>query len=721
MTRRTFASLAAVGAGTPPPAPTAQPGPAPLRYRDYSRCLPDFLRTLARQAYQARNREIAALTTAEAVRRRQRWVAETFWKLVGGMPERRPLNAKVTGSFERPGYRLEKVVYESQPKLYVSGNLYIPTAGHPPYPGVLFQMGHTSNGKAGDLYQKCCQGLARLGFVVLGFDPMGQGERTNYPGPTPSRSRLRGGADDEHTIPGKQMLLIGDSSVRLQTWDAVRSLDYLAAHPLVDPKRLASTGQSGGGTNTMLLAAVDDRLAAAAVSCGNTENLASADFNPPGATDDAEQDFPGSGPLGFDRWDLLYPLAPKPLLVMPSARDFAGTYSPNYIASGVEEFGKLRAVYEMMGHPDRLAWQDTLLPHGLAYGFRLAIYNWFLRWLMGAPPITVEPPVTQEPEETLFVSPGGSVVEAYGGQTPFRMARDQKIVKQPVPLGSLLGVDRPRAAPQAATLARTEFRQAHIEALEVASAPGVWLPAYLYRPKAGGSGKPLLLLLDPAGRGQWPEGSLYDTLAAQGYPVCALDVRGIGELSPEYSRGSARHGGAHRSEQHYAWSSMILGKPLLGQRVTDIVATVRALGLRKDLVSGGLVLAARGILTIPALFAAALEPAIGAVYLAGGLVSYRNIMETEEYLGGSYHNAGNNENDLFGAFVPGLLKHTDLPEAAAAIAPRRVTLAGAVDAAGKKMDAGEVARVYAAAGSVRVLSEGAWSAAALARAAGAGA
>ena len=223
------------------------------------------------------------------------------------------------------------------------------------YPGVLFQMGHSTNGKAYDVYQKCCQGLARLGYVVLAFDPMGQGERTYYPGPVAWRTRLPGTADDEHTVPGKQMLLVGDSSARLQTWDAVRSLDYLASLPMVDPQRLASTGQSGGGTNTMLLAAVDDRLAAAAVACPNTENIAVANFNPPGATDDAEQNFPGAGPLGFDRWDLLYPLAPKPLLVLPSARDFFGTYSPNYISSGSEEFGKLKKIYEVMGYPERLA------------------------------------------------------------------------------------------------------------------------------------------------------------------------------------------------------------------------------------------------------------------------------------------------------------------------------------------------------------------------------
>ena len=98
----------------------------------------------------------------------------------------------------------------------------------------------------------------------------------------------------------------------------------------VDPRRLASTGQSGGGTLTMILAAMDDRLAAAAVSSGNTENFAASPFLAPGSSDDAEQDLVGSGPLAFDRWDLLWPIAPKPLLVAISAHDFFGTYSPSY-------------------------------------------------------------------------------------------------------------------------------------------------------------------------------------------------------------------------------------------------------------------------------------------------------------------------------------------------------------------------------------------------------
>jgi dienelactone hydrolase len=634
----------------------------PLRYRDYSRVLPDYLRTLAARAYQLRNSQIAALTTPAAIRKRQEWVAETFWKLVGGKPESTPLNARVAGSFERTGYKVDNVVYESRPGFHIPANLYLPTSGRPPYPGVLFQMGHAPDGKAYPLYQTCCQGLARLGFVVLAFDPMGQGERTYYPGPNPSRTRLPGGADDEHTIPGKQMLLVGDSAARMQAWDAVRSLDYLASHPMVDPARLASTGQSGGGTVTMMLCAVDQRLAAAAVACGNTENVACANFNPPGSTDDAEQDFPGAGPLGFDRWDLLYPIAPKPLLVLPSAQDFAGTYSANYVSSGIEEFDKLRSVYATLGEADKLAWEDSPLPHSLTYAHRLAIYNWFRRWLRNEGPVDQEPPAQPEPERTLFAA-GGSTVRKLGSETPLSLLRKRPKLHDPGPV-----VDLPRLAAGLTVLSRTEFRNATIEAVEIESEPQVHLPGWLYKPKSGRAGS-LIILLDPLGRTAWQEGALCDTLCGRGNAVCALDIRGIGHMTPEIGRGSPRHNYSHRTEQHYSWASMILGRPLLHQRVADIVAAVRALG------SGlRVTVAARGILTPPAVFAAFLEPAVESLVLVAGLESYASLLDVEEFPGGNYANpALPPTSDWFGAFVPGLLARADLPGVAASIAPRRVT------------------------------------------------
>lgn len=690
MTRRTILSLLA--------APGAQIG-----YRDYPRCLPDHLRELAQRSYLSRNRELAKLTSAPAIRARQKWVRQTFWKLAGGEPEPTPLNARSLGTIEREGYRIEKVLYESVPQFHVPANLYIPTSGKAPYPGILFQMGHSFNGKAADTYQRCCQGLARLGFLVLAFDPMGQGERIYYPGSSLQRTRLRS-SDDEHTTPGKQMLLLGDTCTRLQVWDAIRSLDYLAAHPLVDPKRLASTGQSGGGTLTMLLAAADDRLAAAAVMSGNTENVACANFNPPGSTDDAEQDLVGGGPLGFDRWDLLYPLAPKPLLLGVSAKDFFGTYSPSYLTSGWEEYGKLRAVYEKLGAGGRIAWTETPLPHGLSYDSRLAVYNFFSRWLKGeSKEIAEEPSLELERDETLWVAPSGSVVKSFGGKTPFQLNKERAIERNPAPLDRLLVVRRPDYSLHTTMLRSVPSRGLNIEALEVNSDSKVWVPAWLFQPRQSDPGKPIVLVLDPGGRnGGWQEGGLYQSMALQGYPVCVADLRGVGDLAPEFGRGSPHYARSHEEEENYAWASLILGAPMLGQRVTDILALVQALVNYRPLTGRKIRLAAQGKMTVPAVFATALEPRVDSLYLSGGLVSFRNIVDSENY------------SHSFANFVPGLLRHTDLPEVIAGLAPRPVTLAGSVDATGRPAAESMVSAAYKSAENVRIVARAQWSADAIA-------
>jgi dienelactone hydrolase len=655
-------------------------------YREYARVLPDYLRSLAERAYQARNRALERITTPAAARARQKWARETFWRLAGGSPERTPLNARVAATFERPGYRLEKVVYESLPRFFVPANLYIPTVGTPPFPAVLFQMGHTANGKAAESYQRCCQGLARLGFVVLGFDPMGQGERIYYPDASGTRTRLKS-SDDEHTTPGRQMLLVGSTATQMQTWDAVRSLDYLAAHPLVDAARIGATGQSGGGTTSMLIACADDRVAAVAVFEGNTENFACAGFRPPGSTDDAEQNLIASGPEGFDRWDLLWPQAPKPLLVSASDKDAFGTYSSSYIASGWEEFGKLRRIYALLGAADRLEWHGTPLQHGLTYDGRVRVYDFFARRLKRATaPVSREPETAPEEDTALWVAAEGNMVRSFASRTPREIAVASLRRGGPTPLDRLLRLERPPADARFSTLRRVAARHVDIEAVEVASAPGVWIPAWLYVPRAE---KPrlALLALEAGGRNAGArEDGLYETLAARGALVCAADVRGIGDLAPEHPRGHASRARTHSDEENFAWASLILGRPLVGQRVADILALAAALRARG---APKLRLAASGRLTVPALCAAALDARIDELYLAGPLVSFASVLERDQY------------NTPLANFIPGILRHTDLPEIASAIAPRPIVLAGAVDGAGKTMDAARVRALYAENADVR--------------------
>jgi dienelactone hydrolase len=678
-----------------------------VRFRQYSRCLPDFLAGLAADAVRTRDLELAKLHSSARIKARQKWARETLWALIGGEPERTPLNARVTGSLDRSGYRVDKIIYESRPNLFVAANLYTPKQGARPFPAVLFQSGHYWEGKAYPSYQRCCQGLAQLGFVVLAFDPMGQGERINYPDASGTKSQLPN-CDAEHTVPGKQLLLFGDSATRFQLWDAIRSLDYLVSLPGVDSKRIASVGHSGGGTLTMLLAAADERLAAAAVCMGNTENVAALPFRPPGATDDAEQDIVGCGPLGFDRWDLFYPFAPKPMLVWPSDRDFYATYSSGYIKNGWAEYQRLKSVYRVLGRPDSLAWADTPLPHALAYDSRLLIYNWFSRWLKQETHAMQKEPVVQ-PEETsaLWATNSGSVLHSLKSATPFSINKAREVKRSPVGLQSLLKVARPSTGTPIKAIGRVQCRHVTVEALEVRSASAVWLTAFLLIPGGATRNRPVHLVLGEADcSGLWFNPEVDQILPEDGPIICAADVRGIGALVPEFSAGAADYAKWHEQEENYAWGSLILGKPLAGQRVTDVLAMVAALRGYPATAGRPIRIAALGKLTVPALFAAALEPDIKSLYLAGGLVSFQNLIETEIYT------------HPFANFVPGLLNHTDLPEIAASLAPRPVTLAGAVDAAGNPMQSEAVRKTYGVAnerGHLVVRESADWSAESLLR------
>lgn len=682
-----------------------------VAYRNYPRCLPDYLRGIAAESYSKRERALAALTSAAAIRRRQQWARKTLLELIGPLPEKTDLNPKVTGSFERDGYRVEKIVYESRPKLHIPANLYIPTSGKGPFPAVLFQLGHSLNGKAYHSYQLAVQGLAKLGFLVLAFDPMGQGERVYYPDSGGLVSRF-GDADAEHTVPGRQMLLAGTTCTQFQLWDAIRSLDYLASHPLADKTRLASTGQSGGATLTMLLCAVDDRLRSAAVFSGNTENVACRNFLPPGSTDDAEQDFVGSGPLGFDRWDLFYPFAPKPLLISISAKDYFGTYSPNYIANGWEEYQKLAAVYGAMGAAKNIEWTDSPLPHGLSYDSRLQMYNWFLRHLADSNKrIEQEPDVKAEEDATLYVSSSGNMVRSFGGETPFSLTKQRAadISREPkaTPIEELIRLERPARVRPRVLRQVPSSGGVTIAAVDFGVSPRLGIPAWLFRPKDESADKPILLVLTPHGRNSaWREDQLFPSLSRQGALLCAADVRGIGDLTQEFSAGNPGYMRPHQSEEDFAWSSLILGRPLVGQRVADILAVVQGLPSIKGLAGRKIVVAALGSMTVPALFAASLEPRITKVYLAGGLSSYRSIVEAEDYR----HSLAD--------FVPNVLSCTDLPQIVAQLAPRPIVIAGPLDGAGYPLSstaARDVYRQALASGHLQLRETADWNEGALAQ------
>src|SRR5262249_3722124 len=262
-TRRRFletagAVVAAAGGGcSRPPAPESRlpgaPGVAlsvdPDALPDYSHDLERYLVRVAGEARRRRKQIVDAISTPQGILERQKFVTEQMWKMLGGPFERTPLNPRVTGIVERPGYRIEKLTFESRPRLYVTANLYLPAAAGR-HPAILGPLGHSANGKAWPSYQKLFSNLARKGYAGLAYDPVGQGERIEYAGSRAGQSAIGGGGTGEHEYAGRRLILLGTNFGLFRVWDGIRGIDFLLTRAEVDPERIGCCGQSGGGTLT---------------------------------------------------------------------------------------------------------------------------------------------------------------------------------------------------------------------------------------------------------------------------------------------------------------------------------------------------------------------------------------------------------------------------------------------------------------------------------------
>ena len=201
--------------------------------------------------------------------------------------------------------------------------------------------------------------------------------------------------------------------------------------------------------------------------------------------------------------------------------------------------------------------------------------------------------------------------------------------------------------------------------MEVRTSTSVWIPVWLFIPDRVDKNLATVLAIDAAGRNaDSHEDGLYDQLARGGRVVCAADVRGIGDTRPEVGRGNPGYTIEHDAEDAFAWASLILGESLLAQRIEDILALAQALRNHPSVQGTKLVMAARGRLTVPALFAFAASPLADSLYLAGGLDCYRSVLETEQY------------RQPLSNFAFDIARITDLPRLAAQAAPRSIRLAG---------------------------------------------
>jgi hypothetical protein len=183
---------------------------------------------------------VSVIHTCAEAQARQAKVRNLLLSLIGTLPGRTPLNARVLGESKADGFRIRKVIFESQPNFPVCALIYLPDriADGRRHPAILITPGHYQTGKASD--SNTAAMFARNGFVVLSYDPIGEGERLQYPDPSNPATSLVSAPTGEHGEASLQPMLIGDAFARYAVWDAMRGIDYLVGLPEVDPKRLGS-------------------------------------------------------------------------------------------------------------------------------------------------------------------------------------------------------------------------------------------------------------------------------------------------------------------------------------------------------------------------------------------------------------------------------------------------------------------------------------------------
>ena len=652
---------------------------------DYSRDLERYLVRAADEARNRRKRIINAIATRQAVLDRQRAVVGELWKMLGGPLDRTPLNPRVVGTVERRGYRIEKIAFESRPRLYVTANLYVP-AGSGRRPAILSPLGHSGNGKAWPSYQRLFTNLARKGYVVLAYDPFGQGERIEYPGIRPGQSAL-GGGTSEHEYAGRRLILLGANFGLFRAWDGIRGIDYLLTRPEVDPDRIGCCGQSGGGTLTQFLAALDSRIRVAVVSMGNTENLAQGDVEPPGSADDAEQNIVPALARGIDRADLLYAFAPKPLLIGITLHDAGHTYSPEYVTGSLDLLDEYRRAYALLGAADRVALQATTVSHGYVYELRRATYAWFNRWFDTKNADDDETSQAVETEATLYVTASGFVTTSLGGETALSLTRQlaSEIHRPPMRsvddvrsrVRSVLGIEETQGTSLAARVLATIKKPAYrAEQFEFTSDREIRTPGWVLTPDTAGPSTPTLLYVgEAAAWSSVAEDAFAERLCASGgCRVAVIDVRGRGDCAIAYpQRGRFYFPERMADEAYLTWFTLMLGKPLLGGQVYDTLRALEYLRSRPD-AGAAISLVGDGAHGVIALYAAALDARVRSVVLRRTVTDYRFLSVAERY------------NQPFGIYAYGILREFDLPDVARSLESRPVLLMDPVspqgDAAG---------------------------------------
>lgn len=549
---------------------------------------------LAWKQDEARQKRWDAVRTPVELAKLQDELRKNLLQMIGGLPEKKTdLHPRVTGTIQMDGFTIEKLIFESLPGVYVTALVYAPNDRSAKHPAVLVPAGHATDGKLH--YQALSQRLVGRGYVVISWDPVGQGERSQFWDAKAGKSRYNL-ICAEHAVMGNLAYLAGTNLARWEIWDGVRAVDYLLTRPDVDGDRINITGTSGGGFQAAQIAAVDRRIKVAVPSCYISSlpmRMYNRIFVDPDS--DPEQDLFGMMPAGLDHPGLLLLMYPRPVMVASAVLDFFP------IEGARKTYREARTMYERFGHGDRIAMTEGYHQHQFSPENQEAALN-FLDHFNGMPAREGLPPVKELDSPSLLCTRTGQAM------LDFTDAR---------PLTDLIReyYERRKNSP-GTTLAREYFngRNAKVAGWRVgeydqvppakneirwklagsSSTGDVTIDRYivrhshslemplLYIHKKADPPRAVLLWFRESGKAtaeDWPELARY---LNSGYDIISVDFRGLGETRMQYTAASpddpsltkTNFDKAYRDPlsgvlANQVYNSLLLGRPYLLEIIED--------------------------------------------------------------------------------------------------------------------------------------------------------
>lgn len=619
------------------------------------------------------------IKSAAACRDWQEERRKFFLERTGGLPERSPLNPQITGTMQGKGYRVEKIILETRPSFHLTANLYLPDAP-PPWPAVLVPCGHSHEGKAVGQYQLICMLLARHGMAAICYDPIGQGERYQMLDTTRERTvfddaphvkvphpSVRLLCTTEHTVTGLSSALIGANVAQFRIWDGMRVIDYLQSRKDIIADKIGCTGNSGGGTETAYLMALDDRIVAAAPGCYLTTFRKLIETKGP---QDGEQNIFGQIAFGMDEADYCIMRAPKPTLICAGTRDvtfdFGGTW---------EVFREAKRFYSRLGSPETIDLAAPDAPHGFTLQLREAVARFMSRWLLGKDVAVREIPSLPDsftddelralslpdwtpaqlqctPHGQVLLLPGERSVFAINAETAASLRKSRQSVwrsrddaaKRKV-IRETIGARVVDSTPAIEKLGIIEREACTITRIAIPVEDGFRLPALLFTPRKP-AGKATLYLHGTSMKADAAPGGPIEQLVRQGQLVLAAELRGIGETETGLRRkafGAGRFG----RDNLEVLTAYLMGRSFVGMRAEDVGTWTRVL----KTMAAEVHLTAIGEAAIPALHAVALDrEAVKSTTFREGITSWESVVDGTETVDQSVNT------------VHAALRHYDLPD-----------------------------------------------------------